>query len=374
MRVVIAGGGTGGHLFPGIALAEEFKSRTSHNVIIFVGTKKGIEQRIIPKMGYELKTIAGAGILGRSPLQKMKGLVQFLIGFFQALFLLRSLKPDLILGTGGYVSASVILAAHLLGMEGAICEQNSIPGLTNRVLGRFVKKIFIAFEESEVFFPRKKVFLTGNPVRKEFFLQSFSPQKEEDKFTLLILGGSQGARSINQSVVECLAYLGPLRDKVEIIHQTGFHDFFWVKEAYGKKGFKGEVRPFITEMVRVYMCADLVISRAGAITLTEILISGKPSVLIPYPHAAYNHQEMNAKNLVHKGAARMILDKDLSGGTLGEEIVYLINHPEKLKEMGEKAKSLARPGAARAIVDHYYYPEGKVDLRSQGTKKGNCHL
>ena len=372
MRTVIAGGGTGGHLFPGIALAEELKSRSFNNVVIFVGTKKGIEQRIIPSMGYELKTISGAGIIGGSPLQRIKGFFQFLIGFFQALWLIRSLRPDLVLGTGGYASVSVILAACLLRMETAICEQNSIPGLTNRILGRFVKKIFIAFEKSATFFPRKKRFFTGNPVRKEFLYQSSFPKKEGDRFTLLILGGSQGARSINQGMIECLDYMTPLRDTVEIIHQTGFQDFSWVKEAYEKKGFKAEVAPFITEMASVYGRADLVVSRAGAISITEILVSGKPSVLIPYPYAAYNHQEMNAKILTDKGAARMILDKDLRND-LGKMILYLINRPEDLKAMGDKAKALARPEAARAIIDHYF-PKDDGDPRPGKTKGGYCHL
>lgn len=371
MRTVIAGGGTGGHLFPGIALAEELKSRSLNNVVIFVGTKKGIEQRIIPPMGYELKTISGAGIIGGNQLQRVKGFFQFLIGFFQALWLIRSLRPDLVLGTGGYASVSVILAAYLLRVETAICEQNSIPGLTNRVLGRLVKKVFIAFKESSTFFPRKKIFFTGNPVRKEFFVQS--PRfKKGDRFTLLILGGSQGARSINRGMIECLNSMAPLRDTVELIHQSGFQDFSWVKETYEKKGFKAEVAPFITEMASVYGRADLVVSRAGAISITEILVSGKPSVLIPYPYAAYNHQEMNAKILADKGAARMILDKDLRND-LGEMILYLINHPEELKVMGDKAKVLAHPEAARVIIDHYF-PEGKGNLRPRETKGGQCHL
>lgn len=372
MRTVIAGGGTGGHLFPGIALAEELKSRSLDNVVMFVGTKKGIEQRIIPPMGYELKTISGAGIIGGSPLQRIRGFFQFLIGFFQALWLIRSLRPDLVLGTGGYASVSVILAAYLLRVETAICEQNSIPGLTNRVLGRFVKKVFIAFEESDVFFPRKKLFFTGNPVRKEFLYQSHFLKKKGERFTLFILGGSQGARSINQGMIECLDSMTPLRDTLEIIHQTGFQDFTRVKEAYEKKEFKAEVAPFITGMASVYGRADLVVSRAGAISITEILVSGKPSVLIPYPYAAYNHQEMNAKILTDKGAARMILDKDL-GNNLGEMILHLINHPEELKAMGDKAKILARPEAARAIIDHYF-PEGEGDLRPRETKGGNYHL
>ena len=371
MRIVIAGGGTGGHLFPGIALAEEFKSRSENNEIFFVGTKKGIEQRIIPPMGYELKTISGAGILGGSPLQKVMGIFRFLVGCFQALWLLRFLRPNLVLGTGGYASAPVMLAAYLSGLESAICEQNSIPGLTNRMLGKFVKKIFIAFEESNAFFPRGKTFFTGNPVRKEFFYRSPFLKKEGDRFTLLILGGSQGARSINRAMVECLDNMAPLWDKVEIIHQSGFQDFSWVKKAYEKKGFKADVRPFITEMAEVYERADLVVSRAGAISITEILICGKPSILIPYPYAAYNHQEINARILADRGAARIIFDKDITGGALAKKILYLMSHSAELKVMREKTKVLARPEAARAIVDHYCVRSnaGADDKRTGSSKR-----
>jgi UDP-N-acetylglucosamine--N-acetylmuramyl-(pentapeptide) pyrophosphoryl-undecaprenol N-acetylglucosamine transferase len=298
------------------------------------------------------------------------GFFLFSLGFFQALWLISWFKPDLVLGTGGYASVSVLLAACLWRKESAICEQNSIPGLTNRILGKFVKKVFIAFEESDLFFPRKKIVHTGNPVRKEFLSRSTFPGKKGDKFTLLILGGSQGARSINQAIIECLDSMAPLRDTVEIIHQTGFQDFPWVKEAYEKKGFNAHVAPFITDMASVYGKADVVVSRAGAITITEILVSGKPSVLIPYPYAAYNHQEMNAKSLVDKGAAQMILDKDLKDN-IGDMILHLINHPEELKAMGDKAKALARPDAARVIIDHYF-PEG--DIQPRETKGGYDHL
>ena len=359
MKIVIAGGGTGGHLFPGIALAEEFKARYPKNLIVFVGTKKGIEQRVIPEMGYELKTISAVGLLGGSPIRKLAGVYWFLVGLCQALFLLRSLRPDLVLGTGGYASAPVIFAAWLLGFERAICEQNTIPGLTNRTLGKIVKKIFIAFEESRKFFPSDKTYLTGNPVRNEFLRGTPFVKKEGDRFTILVLGGSQGARSINQAMTEALDTLAPLQDKIEIIHQTGFADFSWVKEAYEKKSFKAEVESFIAEMAPVYQSADLVVSRAGAITIAETLACGKPSVLIPYPYAAYNHQELNARTLADKGAARMILDRDLSGTNLGEEIIRLVNHPNELNDMAGKAQILAQPEAAKAVADHYFSPGGK---------------
>jgi UDP-N-acetylglucosamine--N-acetylmuramyl-(pentapeptide) pyrophosphoryl-undecaprenol N-acetylglucosamine transferase len=361
MRILIAGGGTGGHLYPGIALAEEFQSRSPNNVITFVGTKKGIEHRIIPAMGYELITISSAGIIGRGFVRKLTGIVQFLRGLVQGLLIIRSAKPNLAIGTGGYASAPVILAACSSGIETAICEQNSIPGLTNRFLGRFAKKVFIAFEECSPFFPRHKTFLTGNPVRKEFIAEPVLSTREGNRFRILILGGSQGAHSINRAMVDALERLEPLRDKLALIHQTGFQDVGWVAKAYAEKRFQAETHAFITEMASTYAQADIVISRAGALTLTESLICGKPSVLIPYPHAAYNHQMGNAKRLVDQGAARIILEKDLTGIGLGETILDLYAHPEKREEMGQKARSLAKPEAAKLIVDHYCHtnsPEG----------------
>jgi len=354
MRILIAGGGTGGHLFPGVALAEEFKQRNRKNKILFVGTKKGIEKSLIPDIGYKLKTISGRGILGGGLMQKLRGSIQFLIGLFQSLMIIRTFKPDLVLGTGGYASAPIIIAASIFNIETAICEQNSIPGLTNRILGRLVKKVFIAFEECYPFFPPKKTFLTGNPVRREFLNMGSTLQKKKgDRFCLLVLGGSQGAHSINRAMIESLDKLNPIREKIKIIHQTGYKDSSWVKESYEKKNFQAKVFPFKKEIASLYLQADLVISRAGAITLTELLICGKPSILIPYPYAAYNHQEINARVLVNRGAARIILDQDLNGSYLGDTILNLFHQPEEIYEMANKAKTLARPEAAKKIVDHY---------------------
>jgi UDP-N-acetylglucosamine--N-acetylmuramyl-(pentapeptide) pyrophosphoryl-undecaprenol N-acetylglucosamine transferase len=314
-------------------------------------------------MGYELMIIASAGLIGKGFVRKLTGAVQFLKGLVQGARIIRSAKPDLVLGTGGYASAPVILAACSCGIETAICEQNTIPGLTNRVLGRFVKKIFIGFGECSSFFPRRKTFFTGNPVRKGFVAAPASATKKGDRFRILILGGSQGAQSINRAMVEALEELEHLRDSLELVHQTGSQDAAWVEKAYAEKKFQAQTYPFIEDMVSAYACADIVVSRAGALTLAELAMCGKASVLIPYPHAAYNHQERNASTLVAQGAARMILDKDLTGMGLGEAIVDLYDDPEKREAMGQKAMALAKPEAAQAIVDHYYNkssPEGSI--------------
>jgi UDP-N-acetylglucosamine--N-acetylmuramyl-(pentapeptide) pyrophosphoryl-undecaprenol N-acetylglucosamine transferase len=364
MRVIISGGGTGGHLFPGIALAEEFQSRSAPVGITFVGTKKGIEQRTLPGLGYELKTISGAALLGEGALRKLTGLIQLMIGVIQASGLIRELKPDLVIGTGGYASAPVLLAAWLWGITTAICEQNSVPGLTNRLLGRVVRHVFVAFEESYDFFPQHKTSLSGNPVRKTFLKDLGKEQERSARFCLFIVGGSQGAQHINRAMIEALEALMPHKERMEIIHQTGSDDFTRVRKAYETKQLKATVAPFITDMVSAYRRAHLVISRAGALTLTELSICGRPSVLIPYPHAAYNHQEINARVLVDRGAAQLILDKELTGAALGETIVHYLHHPEELAEMGSKALALARPEAAKTIVDTCYHL----------SEKGGSHL
>lgn len=359
MRILITGGGTGGHLFPGIALAEEFQRRSRSHVVLFVGSRKGLEERVLPPLGYALETISGVALLGARPLQKLVGVFALLAGMVQALVIVLKFRPQLVVGTGGYASASVILAAWVLGRETAICEQNSIPGLTNRILARLVKKVFIAFEESYRFFPKERTFLTGNPVRRTVRERAAVARTGGERFCLLVLGGSQGARSINRSMVEALATLAPLRERLEVIHQTGFADVAWVEEAYAQKQFRARVCAFITDMAEAYLPADLVIARAGAITVSEVLVWGKPALYIPYPYAAYNHQEVNARVVAEQGAARIVLDKDLTGERLGTTVIELLQHPEELRRMGTRARALARPEAAKAVVDHYCREEGE---------------
>ena len=351
MRIIIAGGGTGGHLFPGIALAEEFQARWPDVSVRFIGTTRGLEQRVIPPLGYSLTTLISAGIVGSGLRGKLIGAAYFVAGFFQALKLMVKDRPDLVVGTGGYVSGPAISAAWLLQIPAAICEQNSIPGLTNRLLGKIADRIFVAFEESERFFPGQKTMCTGNPVRRTFLNTLTTKQHDRDRYCVFILGGNQGARSLNQAMVEALTRLQPLKDHVEFVHQTGSQDHAWVEPAYREKDFVATVVPFIDDIAPWYRRADLIVSRAGAITLTEILLSGKPSILVPYPYAAYNHQEMNARSLVNKGASRMILTKDLPAGVLGDTILELYTHRQELETMGTRARALARPEAGRVIVD-----------------------
>jgi UDP-N-acetylglucosamine--N-acetylmuramyl-(pentapeptide) pyrophosphoryl-undecaprenol N-acetylglucosamine transferase len=281
----------------------------------------------------------------------MIGIGYFVIGLLQAFVITARYRPRLVVGTGGYVSAPVLIAAWALRIETAICEQNSIPGLTNRMLGKLVKHVFVAFEDTIQFFSKEKTVCTGNPVRREFLQGMRTERQTDQRFCILILGGSQGARSLNQGMVSTLDRLRPLGDKLEFIHQTGFRDCAWVQEAYEVRNLIAKVAPFIDDMSNAYRKADLVLSRAGAITVTEVLVSGKAAILVPYPHAAYNHQEMNARAVVDKGAARMILDKMLNDETLGNAILNLYHDPQLVHEMGIKARCLAEPEAAQSIVN-----------------------
>jgi UDP-N-acetylglucosamine--N-acetylmuramyl-(pentapeptide) pyrophosphoryl-undecaprenol N-acetylglucosamine transferase len=360
MKILFAGGGTGGHLFSGVAVAEALVGRDGSRTaptsdeILFVGTSYGLENELIPKLGYRLELIPVKQLKGKGILHRLKTLAQIPYAFWKSFLLLRKEKPDLVIGIGGYASGPVTLMARMMSIKTAIIEQNSMPGFTNRVLGKFVHRIFIAFENARKFFPKNRTYLTGNPVRKEF-LSSPSPwtgegrgEGEKKRFTILILGGSQGARSINQAMIEVAKYLST--EKIRIIHQTGKVDLESVRQAYQSAGIQAEVMDFIHNIQNYYAQAALVIARSGAGTITELEIMGKPSILIPYPYAADDHQKTNALELVNAGAARVILNHELSGERLFQEMMVFVENPEELIWMGEQAKKLAKPEAAFEIL------------------------
>ncbi len=363
MRLVIAGGSTGGHLFPGIAVAEEFLSWESGNEVMFIGTEKGIEARILPRLGFRLECIAAAGIRGKGLRSRLKGVAMLLFGYVQARRVMQKFRPDRVLGVGGYASGPVVLAAAGMGIRRFIHEQNAIPGFTNRVLARFVGRIFISLAESERFFPGEKVLLTGNPIRKEILAEvldltnppalSGSPLSERGAggdFRLLVFGGSAGAHSINQAFVAALPLLSSFRDRLVITHQTGENDLTEVREAYQREGYVARVLPFIDNMAEAYRGADLIVCRAGATTVAEVTACGKPCIFIPYPFAVDDHQRLNAEALVRQGAGFMILDRELSGESLARLLQELIEDPARIEEAGRRAKGLARLDAAHMIV------------------------
>lgn len=356
MRILIAGGGTGGHLFPGLALAEEFKRRDSNTEVVFVGTEHGIEARIIPREGYPIHYLRAEGFVGKSFVKKIKALSALIFSFIDAGKILDAVSPELVIGVGGYASGALVFMANQRSIPTLIHEQNSVPGMTNRLLGRVVPKICVTYQESISFFPFGKTVLTGNPIRMKILrgerdaaCRLFSLEKE--LFTVFVFGGSSGASSINRVMVNALNHLTDLREQVQFLHQTGEKDFENIRDAYRKAGVKGTVAPFIYQMAEAYAVADIVISRAGATTLAELNALGKPAILVPYPFAAGRHQEMNALKLKEMGAAMLILDSELKGETLAAAIRKLYEDAGLRGEMQRASRGIGKPDACRRIVD-----------------------
>ena len=359
MRLIIAGGGTGGHLFPGIAVAEEFLSRDPANEVLFVGTERGIEARAVPAAGYNLECISAAGIRGKGALSQLKGAAMMVYGYAQSRKILKSFRPDMVLGVGGYASLPMVLAARGMQIPRFIHEQNAIPGQTNRLLARFASKVFITLEESARYFPSAKTVLTGNPLRRQILNMvakvSSSCAKQDvraaDDFRLFVFGGSQGAHAINTAMIEALPMIRKSRANVKITHQTGEKDCLEVTAAYHAAGIEARVFSFISDMAAEYDNADLVICRAGATTIAEVTACGKACLFIPFPHAVDDHQRRNAEALLKKNACFMMLERELTGGALAGTICTLAEDPNLVRRTGELAFSLARLDAARIIVD-----------------------
>lgn len=354
MRLIVAGGGTGGHLFPGIAVAEEFLSRDPANEVIFVGTERGVEARLLPKLGYRLELIAAAGVRGKSLIGQIKGVAGLLYGYSQSRKIIKAFKPDLVLGVGGYASAPVILAARGLLIPRFVHEQNAIPGMTNKLLSRIAVKAFISLEESRKFFPEDTTLLTGNPLRKQILdeVAAELPQAgEKENFHLLVFGGSLGAHSINVTMAAAAPLLEKLGRALTVTHQTGEKDFEEVSAAYSVAGVKAKVVPFIDNMAAEYRAADLIICRAGATTIAEVTACGKPCIFIPFPHAVDDHQRKNAEALLKCSAGFMILERELTAQSLAQHIADLVSDPVLLRDTGVNARSIARLDAAKIIVD-----------------------
>ena len=350
MRVLIAGGGTGGHLFPGIALAEEIVTRHPKNDVVFVGTDRGLEARVVPQNGFVFEAIKSQGLKGMGPVKLLIGLLLLPVSFFSAIGLLRKYRPDVVVGVGGYSSGPVVLMAWLLRIPTAIQEQNALPGFTNKVLGKFVNAIFVSFEAAIQFFPHARAYPLGNPIRRALLENFLRSKSKHERFTLLIFGGSLGARGLNTRVVEALPFLKDLKDDIHIIHQTGKNDLETVKKGYADAGVPADVREFIDDMASAYLGADLVVCRAGATTLAELTVCKKASILVPFPHATDDHQAVNAKALVDAGAALMFREAELTGEKLAGAIRELKNDPARLQKMEKAAGVLGRPEAAGEIA------------------------
>jgi UDP-N-acetylglucosamine--N-acetylmuramyl-(pentapeptide) pyrophosphoryl-undecaprenol N-acetylglucosamine transferase len=348
MRLVIAGGGTGGHLFPALAIARAVQREDPEGRILFVGTRHGIEARIVPETEFPIQFISARGVRRAGLVNTLAALLEVPRGIVQSIAILRKFKPHLVLGVGGYASGPTLAAAVLMRVPTAIQEQNSVMGTTNRILSRFVDRIFTSWESTEPEpSPDKKVF-AGNPIRADL-LESMPPPASRDKFHILIFGGSQGARSINAAVTSNLDELRPVSDRIAIMHQTGKESVDEVRSRYDSAGIEADVHEFIVEMGHAYHWADLVVCRAGASSLAEITAVGKPAVVVPYPYAIGDHQAKNAAVLESQGAVKVIKEEKLKNGSLLREIRRLSEDPDLLKQMAEQSRKAGRPDAGRTI-------------------------
>jgi UDP-N-acetylglucosamine--N-acetylmuramyl-(pentapeptide) pyrophosphoryl-undecaprenol N-acetylglucosamine transferase len=350
LNIVFAVGGTGGHLFPAIAIAQEFMARNSKNRIIFLGTGKPIEVSVLSEYRFVFRKISAEGIKGRSLFRQARAVLIMVRGVFQSIRILKSDTPDLVVGMGSYSAAPVVLAAWLNRIPVVLCEQNLLPGITNRFLSGIADRVCVSFENTLGNLPKSKIRFTGNPVRIEILQAVRKKKDKKGPFTVLILGGSQGAHRINMAVIEALGTLIE-NENFFFIHQTGEQDENSVKTAYVKNRIPCEVKAFFKDMERIYEKADLVVCRAGATTVAEISALGKPAIFIPFPYAADDHQVLNAQSLCAAGASEMIPEKNLAGQLLAEKILNLAKNRWKLEKMAEISASLGHPDAAMNIVD-----------------------
>ncbi len=355
MKVLVAGGGTGGHVFPGIAVAEELKRRRPSTTVVFVGGRRGLEAQAVPGAGFAIRYVLTRGFPRRAWWRWPWALLSNLIGLVQSLWIVWRERPDVVLGTGGYVSGPVSFAAWMLGRPLLLQEQNSIPGLANRWLARLADEVHLSFVEARSYFARKdNLKVSGNPVRSYILSGDRATALQEfglipGRPTVFIFGGSRGAHRINEAALEAMRRLKGRVD-VQFILQTGREDFEWAGGIVEREQLPARVLPFLQRIHMAYAAADLVVCRSGAMTLAEIAVCGTPAILVPYPHAAHGHQVVNAANLVDRGAAAMILDRELSGERLAREIAHLVSDRQTLSRMSANARTFARPDAAERIA------------------------
>jgi|SRR5579863_3079 len=347
IRLVVACGGTGGHLYPGIAVATAFRASDPNVEVLFVGTAGGMEADLVPEKGFPFAVVSASGFVGKGVVARLQALGRVSKGFFEARSLLQRFSPQLVIGVGGYVSVPVVMASASLAIPRVILEPNVRPGLANRVMAPFCSLVVVAFAASRRYLRSRRVEVLGIPVRPEILALHRVAKKD---LTLLVLGGSQGAHAINQGMVSALPRLMAIKERLRVIHQTGKMDLEWVQSAYREAGVRSRVEAFIDDMASVYAEADLVIGRAGAGTLGELTALGLPSVLIPFPHAL-GHQEENARAVEEAGGGRVLIQKELNAERLAGAVLDLLSDPAGLSRMGEAAGKLGRPRAAEQIVE-----------------------
>ncbi len=353
LRIMIAGGGTGGHLFPGIAIAQAFTAKDPCNKIVFVSTGNALEQSMLSEKSFELKQICVEGFKQRGVVNQVKALLKIPIAIFQSIRIIKKFKPGLVIGMGSYAAGPVAVAAKLLKIKIVLHEQNILPGLTNRMLAGIADRIYVSFENPPAVFNPAKTRITGNPVRSGILREAGRKRVKKQVFTVLIIGGSQGAHSINMAIEDALQHI-PDPERFFFIHQTGTKDLDRVTQAYRERGMPAKVRAFFSDMAEPYNLADLIVCRAGATTAAEVTALGKAVIFIPFPFAADNHQVLNARMLSDGRAAETILEKDLDGRLLARRIRYYEKKPHQLAGMARRAANLGHPHAAEAIVADCY--------------------
>jgi UDP-N-acetylglucosamine--N-acetylmuramyl-(pentapeptide) pyrophosphoryl-undecaprenol N-acetylglucosamine transferase len=355
--VLIAGGGTGGHLYPGIALAREMKRRDPAVAITFVGTATGVEARVVPREGFPLELIRVAGLKGKSRLQRVRGFALLPLAAIDAWRVVTRHRPNVVVGVGGFASGPVLMMASLRRYPTMLLEQNALPGITNRILARVVRAAAVNFAEALKYFPGTG-FVAGNPVRPEFFGQDKEADERRDSphYTarVLIFGGSQGAHAINVAMVEAATRLAAAGRQLAITHQTGERDVEWVRDAYRRAGLEARVEAFLFEMDREMTSADLVVARAGATTLSELAAAGRPAILVPLPTATDDHQRKNAEVIARAGGAEVIDERELTGERLADAIVAIAANATRRDAMGRAFRQLAKPDAAARIADRAF--------------------
>jgi UDP-N-acetylglucosamine--N-acetylmuramyl-(pentapeptide) pyrophosphoryl-undecaprenol N-acetylglucosamine transferase len=349
MRALFAAGGTGGHIYPALAVAKELTTRHPRAAVRFVGTARGLETRLVPQAGFDLSLIESAGLTNMSLSARLRGLLLLPKSFVAARRLIREFRPDIVVGAGGYVTGSVLLTAALMRVPTLVMESNAVPGFTNRRLARFVNAATVSFEATLPYF-RGKAIVTGNPVRREFF-DIPAKMRDPSRFSLLLFGGSQGARAVSNAMVAALPHLAAHRDVLHVTHQTGKLDFETVREGYEQAGWteRAQVREYIDDMTGAFAAADLIVSRAGATTAAELMAAGKTAIMIPLPGQL--EQRRNAEVLQEANAARMILQDELTGESLARQIAELINDPAEITRREQASRRMARPNAASATVE-----------------------
>jgi UDP-N-acetylglucosamine--N-acetylmuramyl-(pentapeptide) pyrophosphoryl-undecaprenol N-acetylglucosamine transferase len=360
VKIIVSGGGTGGHIYPALTLIRTIQKQVENLDILYVGTQIGLEADIIPKEGLPFKTVDIRGLERKISVKMIKTVGKAIHGVWQARRIVKQFKPDVVIGTGGFVCGPILLAASLMGIPTLIQEQNVIPGITNKLLAKFVAKIAVGYQDAVKYFPKEKVVFTGNPIRAEVLSINREAGLAEfgfdtNKKTILISGGSRGARSMNKAMIEVHKHFAGSKN-IQLLHVTGKNEYNDIVASVQKQGVDLQksrnilIKPYLYDMPKALAATDLAIFRAGATGIAELTAKGIPSILIPYPYAAENHQEFNALSLVKRGAAVMIRDKDLTSVGLIKAIESIISEPVKLLKMATASREMGRPEAAEEIA------------------------